>query len=140
QGRRALVGGAFWYLSAEMVKKAVEAVVSRGRVDRGRLLRAPAVRYPVAIPANLIDLLDEIGVDVLVRFQHFEETAVLDAFFHLVQGAFDGHVAQWWQLRLHFCQNPLANSGLKHGEEQQHTEIVEIVKDRLRAVEDCCRS
>ncbi len=48
----------FCALRAEMVKKAFEAVVSGSRVDSGRLISAPAVRYPIAIPANLIDLLD----------------------------------------------------------------------------------
>jgi hypothetical protein len=75
-----------------MVNEASEAIICRSRVDSFRLIRAPAVRYPVAIPANLIDLLDEIGVHGLVRLQYLEETAVLDAVSHLVEGTFDGDV------------------------------------------------
>jgi hypothetical protein len=70
----------------------VKPVIRRGRVHHGRLTCAPAVCHPVAIPANLVDLLDQIGIDILVRFQHFEETTVLDAFFHLVEGTFDRYV------------------------------------------------
>src|SRR5262245_58160682 len=79
-------------LCAEMVKKALKAVVSCRRINGGRLLSAPTVCDPIAIPANLIDFLDEIGIEVLVRFQHFEETAVLDALSHLVEGTLDGHL------------------------------------------------
>src|SRR5262249_7749457 len=52
------------------------------------------------------------------------------------EGTFDGHVPQRRQLRLYLCQDPLANGGLEHGEEQQHPQVVEIVQDRPRVVED----
>lgn len=117
-----------------MLKKSLETIVSSRRIDNGRLLGAATVCYPIAIPANLIDLLDQISVEVLVRFQHFEETAVLDAFFHVVEGALDGQVSQRRQLGFYLGQNPLANGGLKHREKQQYAQIIEIVKDRLRVV------
>ena len=82
-----------------MVKKAFEAVVSRGRIDSGRLLRAPAVRYPIPIPADLIDFFDEVGVEDLVRLQHPEETSLFDAFFQVSHGPFDGNVVQRGQFR-----------------------------------------
>jgi hypothetical protein len=51
-----------------------------------------AARHPIAIPANLIYFLDRIGVEILVGFQHLEEAALLDAFFQLIKGPFDGHM------------------------------------------------
>src|SRR5438445_12411151 len=88
------LGPTYCGLYDEMVKKTFQAFVSRCRIDRGRLLSAPAMSYPVAIPANLIDLLDKIGVQFFVRFQHFGETALLDAFFHLDEGMLDSHMTQ----------------------------------------------
>ena len=98
------------------------------------------MRHAVAVAANLIDFLDEIGVEVLVRFQHFEETAMLDAFFHLFKSTPDRHMAWQRQLDLHLGQFPLANGGLKHREQQKHAQVVEIVEDRSRVVKDLCRS